>query len=88
MNTRDIPGFWLNRSAQAEAVLAEVGSDNLFIEHDFYHTQIMEGDLATTFKRLKDQIARPDRRQSGPPRARHRQDQLCVPVRAARRGRL
>lgn len=57
VNTRDIPGFWLNRSAQAEAVLAEVGSDNLFIQYDFYHTQIMEGDLATTFKRLKDQIA-------------------------------
>ena len=57
VNTRDIPGFYLNRSAQAEAIMAEVGSDNLYLQYDFYHTQIMEGDLVTTFKRLKDRIA-------------------------------
>ncbi len=57
VNTRDIPGFYLNRSAQAAEIMAEVGSDNLYLQYDFYHTQIMEGDLVTTFKRLKDRIA-------------------------------
>jgi hydroxypyruvate isomerase len=57
VNTRDIPGFYLNRSRQAEAVLREVGSDNLFIQYDFYHTQVMEGDLVNSFRRLKDRIA-------------------------------
>ncbi len=57
VNTRDIPGFYLNRSAQAAEIMAEVGSDNLYLQYDFYHTQIMEGDLVTTFKRLKERIA-------------------------------
>jgi hydroxypyruvate isomerase len=57
VNTRDIPGFYLSRSAQAEAILREVGAGHLFLQYDFYHTQIMEGDLTTTFRRLKDKIA-------------------------------
>jgi hydroxypyruvate isomerase len=57
INTRDIPGFFVNRSAQAIAIMDEVGSDNLFFQYDFYHMQIMEGDLTPTFKRLKGRIA-------------------------------
>jgi hydroxypyruvate isomerase len=57
VNTRDIPGFFVNRSAQAMAIIEEVGSDNLHLQYDFYHTQVMEGDLVPTFKRLKDKIA-------------------------------
>ena len=57
VNNRDIPGFYLNRSAQAISIMDEVGSDNLYLQYDFYHTQIMEGDLTTTFRRLKDRIA-------------------------------
>ncbi len=57
VNNRDIPGFYLNRSAQAISIMDEVGSDNLYLQYDFYHTQIMEGDLTTTFRRLKNRIA-------------------------------
>ncbi len=57
INTRDIPGFYLNTSAQAEEILAEVGSDNLYIQYDIYHMQIMEGDLAPTMERLLPKIA-------------------------------
>ena len=57
INTRDIPGFFLNRSAQAIEIMDEVGSDNLYLQYDFYHMQIMEGDLVPTFRRLKDRIA-------------------------------
>lgn len=57
VNTRDIPGFFLNRTDHAEAVLAAVGSGNLFLQYDFYHTQVMQGDLVPTFRRLKGRIA-------------------------------
>jgi hydroxypyruvate isomerase len=57
INTRDIPGFLLTGTQQAEDIIAEVGSDNLFIQYDIYHMQIMEGDLAPTISRHLDHIA-------------------------------
>ncbi|MDH3472630.1 MAG: hydroxypyruvate isomerase [Rhodospirillales bacterium] len=57
INTRDIPGFFLNRTAQAAAILDEVGSGNLFIQYDIYHMQIMEGDLAPTLEANLGRIA-------------------------------
>jgi hydroxypyruvate isomerase len=46
INTRDMPGFFLNTQAQSFAVLEEVGAANLKMQMDLYHMQIMEGDLA------------------------------------------
>jgi hydroxypyruvate isomerase len=46
INTRDIPGFFLNRQDEAHAVCAEIGAPNLKVQMDFYHCQIVEGDLA------------------------------------------
>lgn len=57
INTFDIPGFFLNYTAQAAAILDEVGSDNLFIQYDIYHAQRMEGELANTFKANQPRIA-------------------------------
>jgi hydroxypyruvate isomerase len=50
INTRDIPGFFLTRSSQALDIIREVGSDNLFLQYDIYHMQVMEGDLARTIE--------------------------------------
>ena len=50
-NTRDIPGFCLNRSKQALDIIDQVGSDNLRLQYDIYHMQVMEGDLAPTIQR-------------------------------------
>jgi hydroxypyruvate isomerase len=50
INTRDIPGFYLTRSRQALDLIQEVGSDNLFVQYDIYHMQVMEGDLARTIE--------------------------------------
>ena len=50
INTFDIPGFFLSHTAQAAAIIAETGSDNLFIQYDIYHMQRMEGELANTLK--------------------------------------
>jgi hydroxypyruvate isomerase len=57
INTRDIPGFYLNHTAQAIDVIASVGSDNLWLQYDIYHMQIMEGDLAPTIEKHRARIA-------------------------------
>ena len=50
INTFDIPGFFLSRTAQAAQLIAETCSDNLFIQYDIYHMQRMEGELSGTIK--------------------------------------
>ena len=57
INTRDIPGFFLNRIRQALEIMEKVGSANLFLQYDIYHMQIMEGDLAPTLSAQLDRIA-------------------------------
>ncbi|ROM82752.1 hydroxypyruvate isomerase [Pseudomonas brassicacearum] len=52
INTRDMPGFFLNRQDQAHAICKEVGESNLKVQFDCYHCQIVEGDLAV--KLLRD----------------------------------
>jgi hydroxypyruvate isomerase len=56
INLRDIPGFFVSTTDHAEAILDAVGSDNLFIQYDIYHTQVMQGDLIATFERLQHEI--------------------------------
>jgi hydroxypyruvate isomerase len=46
INTRDIPGYFLNYARDARAVIEAVASPNLRLQLDLYHCQIMEGDLA------------------------------------------
>jgi hydroxypyruvate isomerase len=57
INTRDIPGFYLNRTQQAIDIIGAVGSDNLWVQYDIYHMQVMEGDLAPTMQKHQAQIA-------------------------------
>ncbi|MBX9871679.1 MAG: hydroxypyruvate isomerase [Burkholderiaceae bacterium] len=57
INSYDIPGFFLNTTAQAVAVLDAVGSDNLYIQYDIYHAQRMEGELAATVQKHLARIA-------------------------------
>ncbi|MFQ5756025.1 MAG: hydroxypyruvate isomerase [Acidiferrobacterales bacterium] len=56
INTRDIPGFYLCHTNQALAIIEEVGSENLRLQYDIYHMQIMEGDLARTIAEHVDVI--------------------------------
>ncbi|MFV0282878.1 MAG: hydroxypyruvate isomerase [Castellaniella sp.] len=51
INTFDIPGFFLTRTDQALALIAEVGSDNLRVQYDIYHAQRMEGELGNTISK-------------------------------------
>ncbi len=51
INPYDIPGFYLNRTAQAISILDEVGADNAFVQYDIYHAQRTEGELAATMQK-------------------------------------
>jgi hydroxypyruvate isomerase len=52
INNRDIPGYFLNTTSQAMAVIEGVGHPNLQLQLDLYHVQIMEGDLAHRIRAL------------------------------------
>lgn len=56
INTRDMPGFFLSRQAQAMAVLEEVGEPNLRLQFDLYHCQIMDGNLIHHMERQLSSI--------------------------------
>ncbi|WP_414448280.1 2-oxo-tetronate isomerase [Burkholderia sp. 22PA0099] len=51
INTRDMPGYFLNRQDDAQAICHDVGAPNLRVQFDCYHCQIVEGDIAMKLKR-------------------------------------
>jgi hydroxypyruvate isomerase len=54
---RDIPGFYLDRSAQALDIISEVGSDNLYLQYDVYHMHVMGEEMPATIERHLARIA-------------------------------
>jgi hydroxypyruvate isomerase len=57
INTRDVPGYFLNTTAKAKDILESVEAENLRLQYDVYHMQIMEGDLAPTIDKYLKKIA-------------------------------
>ena len=45
INARDRPNYFLNRVEHAADIIVKVGKPNLAIQFDFYHVQIVGGDL-------------------------------------------
>jgi hydroxypyruvate isomerase len=45
INHRDIPGFFLNTTDQAAAIIQAIGPDRIGMQFDLYHCQITEGDI-------------------------------------------
>jgi hydroxypyruvate isomerase len=56
INPRDMPNYFLVTQAQAHAIREDVGAANLKVQMDFYHCQIVEGDLAEKFRRWQPHI--------------------------------
>jgi hydroxypyruvate isomerase len=46
INTRDMPGYFLNRQDEAHRIVQAIGAPNLKVQFDLYHCQIVEGDVA------------------------------------------
>ena len=57
VNTYDIPGFYLSSTMQAIAIIKELGEENLFLQYDVYHMQMMEGNLANTIAKNFERIS-------------------------------
>ncbi|KKB80947.1 hydroxypyruvate isomerase [Devosia soli] len=57
INTRDIPGFLVNSTSDYERIASAVKHDNLYLQYDFYHMQVVQGDLIPTFLALQPRIA-------------------------------
>jgi hydroxypyruvate isomerase len=57
INTRDMPGFYLNTSRQAFELIEAIGASNVRFQYDVYHMQIMEGNLIDTIKANVEKIA-------------------------------
>src|SRR5713226_2877189 len=51
LNPRDRPDYFLTRVEQAADVIAKVERPNVRIQFDFYHCQIVGGDLIRRFKK-------------------------------------
>lgn len=60
INTQDVPGYLVSNTADAIRIMDAVGAENLKLQFDSYHMQIMEGGdasaLAATIERLLPRI--------------------------------
>lgn len=50
VNNLDVPGAYLVHTQKAIDMIKATDSDNIFLQHDIYHMQRMEGELANTIK--------------------------------------
>ena len=51
INTRDMPGYFLNRQDEAHALVDEINSPTLKVQMDLYHCQIVEGDVSMKLRK-------------------------------------
>lgn len=56
INTRDRPGFFLSRTTEAIEIIEETGADNLYLQFDVYHVQVMQGDVVNNFDRHREHV--------------------------------
>jgi hydroxypyruvate isomerase len=56
LNARDVPGYLHSTSKQARRIIEASGADNVFLQYDLYHLQIMQGDLVEGLKANMDII--------------------------------
>ncbi|MDO5087355.1 MAG: TIM barrel protein [Comamonadaceae bacterium] len=50
INPRDMPGFAIQRQAEAHALVQAAGAPNLGVQMDLYHCQMAEGDVAARIR--------------------------------------
>ncbi len=56
INHFDMPGFFVNTSAQALRMIDATGDTRIKLQYDIYHMQRMEGALSETITRLFPRI--------------------------------
>jgi hydroxypyruvate isomerase len=56
LNGRDVPGYFLNTMPMGEAIVREVAHPALKLQFDFYHQQILHGDVYRSLERAIDVV--------------------------------
>lgn len=51
LNSEDMPGYFLNSIELAADIIETVGTDNLALQFDSYHAQVISGDARTVYAR-------------------------------------
>lgn len=57
LNRIDVPGFLIGTTAEALALIDEVGAPNFKLQYDCYHAQRSEGNLIATLRAQLERIA-------------------------------
>ena len=57
LNSRDNPGFFIRNSRHAAEIIEEVGSDNLHLQFDVYHSHIMDDEVVSALQQHFSHIA-------------------------------
>ena len=57
LNHEDTPGYFLTLTAETRRLIQAIGRDNIALQYDLYHRQIMEGNLARGLADNLDLIA-------------------------------
>jgi hydroxypyruvate isomerase len=56
LNDHDNPGYFVSRAAEGIELTDAVGLPNVKYQHDFYHAQVMDGNLIETFRAIVGKI--------------------------------
>ena len=56
LNLQDVPGYHHTKTAHTRRIIDAVAGDNVFMQYDFYHMQVVQGDLVRTYERLRERI--------------------------------
>ena len=56
LNPLDVPHYLFSTQAEAHAIRSEVAAPNLKVQMDCYHTQMVEGDIASKLERWLPEI--------------------------------
>lgn len=57
INPVDTPGVLVGSAADAMRIIEMANHDNLWLQYDFYHNQVVRGDLVRTFERFSSRIS-------------------------------
>ncbi len=89
LNLQDVPGYLHTKTAHTRRIIDAVGSDNVFMQYDFYHMQVMQGNLAEGHApRLGRDRPHPVLQRPRPARAAAWRGQHALPVRRGGPARL
>ncbi len=56
LNQRDVPGYLHSTTAQTRRLIEASATDNVYLQYDLYHMQIMGGDVVEGMRRNLDII--------------------------------